>query len=307
MIDEFLSQLPEAIYVETTNRCNLKCTMCHHGYGLTGPKGDMSWEVFRKIIDRIDSIPNYSPRVALHMNGEPALHKEFIRFCRYAASKGLYTFIHTNGTLLHPKIAKELIEAGLSEISFSFEGEDPELYEKIRVNAKFDIVVRNIRELLRVRGDTKIVIEVLKFYGTDASLEISSAFRGLFPGADFRSFYASDWHGSLQHLDFLKEPDVDYTNPRVCGDMRSVMPVSWDGKVHSCCIDYDSRLVVGDLVVQSIEEAWRSDARRWILEKMSSGRHKEIDLCKNCKAPYTVKSKKRLEENCSQRSSDVTN
>jgi radical SAM protein with 4Fe4S-binding SPASM domain len=291
---EFLDKLPEAIYVETTNRCNLKCKMCHHGYGMTGPKGDMTWDLFKKIIDDISSIKDYNPRVALHMNGEPALHKEFLKLTSYASSKGLYTFIHTNGTLLNPKKAEELIQTGISEISFSFEGEDSDFYESIRVNAKFDKVVSNIQEILKVKGDTKIVVEVLKFHGKNPDLEISKRFKRLFPGAEFKSFYASDWHGSLEHLDFLNEPNVDYENPSICGDMMRVLPISWDGKVHSCCIDYDFKLVVGDLAEQSIEEAWRSSARKVILEKMSQGKHKEIDLCKNCKAPYTVKTKKRL-------------
>jgi MoaA/NifB/PqqE/SkfB family radical SAM enzyme len=60
---------PVCLYLETTNRCNLLCTTCPRTYEKLEPPADMSWELFRSIVDQI---PNLH-RAVLHGVGEPML------------------------------------------------------------------------------------------------------------------------------------------------------------------------------------------------------------------------------------------
>lgn len=288
--------LPEALYVEVTNFCNLKCTMCHHGWGLTGEQGFLDPGVFRRIVDDALSIPGYRPRIALHMNGEPLMHPNLPDMIRYASERGFYSFLHTNGTLLNSQRTRALTAAGISEISFSFEGEESGFYESIRVNAKHVHVVANIQEFLRHRGATKVVVEVLKFRNHHPDLSISKDFKALFPGADFKSFYASDWHGSVNVPGASEEAKTSVEKGQVCGDMRSVLSVSWNGKVSTCCIDYAHRQILGDMKVQSIREVWLGEQRAAQLHAMQEGRWKELELCRTCSAPYTYRLKQRQYE-----------
>jgi radical SAM protein with 4Fe4S-binding SPASM domain len=290
-----LLELPGTVYIEPTNYCNLRCKMCPHGHNMIKQKGYMSFDLYRKIIKDIKSVKGYLPKVALHMNGEPLLHKRIIDMVAYASKKGLYAFFHTNGMLLNREKGRKLKDAGISKISFSFEGEDPKKYEQYRVNANYEKVKNNIQEFLKIKGHTDVIVEVLKFSKNNQNLSISEEFKKHFVGAEFRSFYASNWHGSLDTPE-LDEKDICLKKPELCGDMKRVFAISWDGKVHSCCIDYNSELITGDVNNQSLIEIWQGKKRIELLELMIKGKHKKIPLCKNCKAPYTVKTKVRNKE-----------
>jgi MoaA/NifB/PqqE/SkfB family radical SAM enzyme len=53
---------PICVYLETTNRCNLRCTTCPRTYEELEPPADMSWDLFRKIVDQLPNIE----RAVLH-------------------------------------------------------------------------------------------------------------------------------------------------------------------------------------------------------------------------------------------------
>ena len=51
------SDLPEhepvCLYLEVTNRCNLLCATCPRTFEELEPPADMSWELFRSIVDQV--------------------------------------------------------------------------------------------------------------------------------------------------------------------------------------------------------------------------------------------------------------
>src|SRR5215213_11877895 len=44
-------QIPRQIIIDVTNSCNLRCPVCPVTFAMTRPRGLMSMEVFRQIID----------------------------------------------------------------------------------------------------------------------------------------------------------------------------------------------------------------------------------------------------------------
>src|SRR5271163_1384437 len=66
---------PVCIYLEVTNRCNLLCETCPRTFEDLEPPADMSWELFRSIIDQVPGLV----RVVLHGVGEPMLVKDLPR------------------------------------------------------------------------------------------------------------------------------------------------------------------------------------------------------------------------------------
>ncbi len=103
---------PVCLYLETTNRCNLLCTTCPRTYEELEPPADMSWDLFRSIVDQI---PNLQ-RAVLHGVGEPMLVKNLPRMVRYLKDRGTYVLFNTNGTVLNEKNGRALIEADLDEL-----------------------------------------------------------------------------------------------------------------------------------------------------------------------------------------------
>src|SRR5580704_4934567 len=103
---------PVCLYLETTNRCNLLCTTCPRTFEALEPAGDMSWELFTKIVDQFPHLA----RVVLHGVGEPMMVPELPRMIRYLKARGTYVLFNTNGTLLTERRGRDLIASGLDEL-----------------------------------------------------------------------------------------------------------------------------------------------------------------------------------------------
>jgi radical SAM protein with 4Fe4S-binding SPASM domain len=69
----------------------------------------------------------------------------------YAAGKGIRVTTNTNMTLLNPAKADRLVTCGLDRLHVSLDGATAATYERIRVRARFDRVVRNLEMFLAAR------------------------------------------------------------------------------------------------------------------------------------------------------------
>ncbi|NQT90547.1 MAG: radical SAM protein, partial [Candidatus Omnitrophica bacterium] len=142
-------QLPVRLWIEPTNRCNLKCIMCPNADPPKDAKyGDMDMALYRKLIDEA---AGFAIDINLFARGESLLHKDIFEMIRYANSKGLRTRLETNATILDKDRSRELIDSGLNFLSFSIDGYAKEAYEKIRVNGVFEVTMKNILDLLEAK------------------------------------------------------------------------------------------------------------------------------------------------------------
>jgi MoaA/NifB/PqqE/SkfB family radical SAM enzyme len=132
---------PVCLYLETTNRCNLLCTTCPRTYEALEPAGDMSWELFTRIVDQLPRIA----RVVLHGVGEPMMVRGLPRMIRYLKDRGSYVLFNTNGTLLSERNGRELIASGLDELRVSLDAAEPQAFQRVRGRALFGRIVRNVR------------------------------------------------------------------------------------------------------------------------------------------------------------------
>src|SRR5205809_3497436 len=88
---------PVCLYLETTNRCNLPCTTCPCTFEELEPAANMSWDLFRSIVDQYPRVA----RVVLHGVGEPLMVPQLPRMIRHLKERGTYVLFNTNGTLLN--------------------------------------------------------------------------------------------------------------------------------------------------------------------------------------------------------------
>ena len=132
---------PVCLYLETTNRCNLLCTTCPRTYEELEPPADMSWELFRSIVDQIPNLP----RAVLHGVGEPMLVKNLPRMVSYLKERGTYVLFNTNGTVLNERNGRALIDARLDELRVSFDAANAASYRAIRGKNYFNRILKNVR------------------------------------------------------------------------------------------------------------------------------------------------------------------
>jgi MoaA/NifB/PqqE/SkfB family radical SAM enzyme len=139
---EIAGREPVCLYLETTNRCNLPCTTCPRTFEELEPAANMSWDLFRSIVDQYPKIA----RVVLHGVGEPLMVPNLPRMIRYLKERGTYVLFNTNGTLLNERRGRDLIASGLDELRVSLDAAEPEAFKAVRGKDAFDRIVRNVRD-----------------------------------------------------------------------------------------------------------------------------------------------------------------
>lgn len=115
--------LPTEVQIEVTNVCNLSCPMCPHTFGGL-PIEDMPRERFERILAQVP----FARDIILTGWGEPLMHKDFLGLldlCRELRPDAKVRFT-TNGYLLNGKLAREVLDRGVSRVAFSFDEVPPE-------------------------------------------------------------------------------------------------------------------------------------------------------------------------------------
>ena len=110
---------PRKLYVETTTRCNLRCSMCvKQAEGSCIPEEDMSMDVYRALMPAFPHLEG----LILNGIGEPLLTPDLLDMVRLARDSmpedGKISF-QTNGMLLTSELAEELVQAGLDTVCLS--------------------------------------------------------------------------------------------------------------------------------------------------------------------------------------------
>ncbi|NLW25451.1 MAG: radical SAM protein [Clostridia bacterium] len=136
----------EAIQVEVSSVCNLKCKFCPTTY--LNEKGEnmlMSWETFQKL----QSLFSKAKWVYLQGWGEPLLHPKIWEMVAMIKKEGARVGFTTNGTLLNEKAITNLIEYQVDLISTSIAGATSQTHEKLRCNSNFQNICNSIKSLVK--------------------------------------------------------------------------------------------------------------------------------------------------------------
>ncbi len=135
---------PRNLYLEVTNRCDLKCKACILYKG--------SWESPRNItLDELIRITDQLPeleQIALHGIGEPLLNKDLPAMIRHLKNRNVFVRFNSNGILLDERQQNDLIAAGLDELRISLDAASPQGYKAMRNSNKFDQIVKNLRSFV---------------------------------------------------------------------------------------------------------------------------------------------------------------
>lgn len=264
---------PLRLWIEPTNHCNLKCIMCPNKDFKKHQKGYMDFGLYKKIIDEISE---FAFDVNLNHRGESLLHKDFCRMVAYAKEKNLITKLHTNATLLTQELSKSLIESGLDMISFSFDAFDKESYEKIRVNAKYEQTIKNIRSFLKEKKGKKpyTQIELIKLNGIVHKFDLKKIKNTLNLHPDkYVIKEMHNWGGNISSK-FKSKDFVRCTFPWYS------LTIFWDGTVVPCPQDWFGDYALGNANENTITEIW--DGKK-IIGLRNEMNNKELKKpCKNC-------------------------
>jgi radical SAM protein with 4Fe4S-binding SPASM domain len=145
--DELFPPPPTCLYVEVTNRCNLKCVTCIRTFETREEAKDLSFEEFRSAVDQLPGLE----RAVLHGIGEPLLNRELPPMIEYLKARGVYVLFNSNATLLTPDWQERLMETGLDEFRVSMDAATEEKYEEVRGMPMLGKLVANLKEFSELK------------------------------------------------------------------------------------------------------------------------------------------------------------
>ncbi len=128
---------PKYFTIETCNNCNARCIMCPKGAGGEGIRNLqlMEDEVFDKILNELSRYNDWIEMICLNSDGEPLLDKKIALRIKKLKDIGIKRVnISTNGQLL--------------------------TREKIRAGLNYDIVKRNVLNLIEMRNNANSDLEI---------------------------------------------------------------------------------------------------------------------------------------------------
>jgi len=272
---------PKVILLDTTNHCNLRCSMCGHRL-MTRKKGTMSMTLFRKIIDEIAEV-DPSVRVWMVFFGEALiLRYKLLWMILYAKRKGLTDVVlNTNGNLLDEEMVSGLIESGLDAIYIGIDAFKPETYKKYRVGGDYNRVVKNVKQMLETKR--KMCVPNPRIYVQFVEMEENANEKDDFVkywsdlGAIVKIRPKVSWAGAVEAKNLTSK------NRHPCYWAMQCLPITWDGKAVLCAVDFDAQFVAGDVNNKSIQSIWLGKHRE--LRKLHLNCEYDLlpNFCRDCK------------------------
>lgn len=263
-------KFPHVFRIEPSSCCNLRCIHCPTGYNTRLTTGDMSNEIFNRVINGIKE-HNTVDKVVLYHGGEPFFNRNIFDMIKKLKTINiLFVKTVTNGMMIDDDMLVEIINSRLDSIEFSIDGNSLEENNRIRWGCSYKQVVTNVKKLLNLKikmdsdkpsvfiantqipnkDDIKKDIVTPKF--------LLEEFKNFKDEIDFKNTYMIKWSGvDLPENYSIADNDGKYIN--FCDNIFDTITIRWNGDVVPCCYDISSKYVVGNIMEQSLSKIWDND------------------------------------------------
>ncbi|MEK6875352.1 MAG: radical SAM/SPASM domain-containing protein [Nanoarchaeota archaeon] len=236
----------DAIAIETTTYCNLRCENCPNSKYTRGLKGNtklMDTNLFNKIINELAEI-NYRGTILLHFYGEPLTDKRIPYFVQYIKKKLPKSFIqiNTNGFLLTLPLYKELLKSGLDRFFIT-------QYTSVKPK-NIDKIISYLKD--KPKKDNLINYRVL---GKDIGL--------------------SNRGGEIK-----VDKCVDFERP-ICLYPTTAIHIDYFGNLVLCCNDYHSSVIFGNIKNEKLLNIWDKPSYKKLRKELRK-KNFYLSICKKC-------------------------
>jgi radical SAM protein with 4Fe4S-binding SPASM domain len=274
--------------ITTMIGCPLLCTYCPQdalkdAYGKEDVKY-LSLEDFKTVVDKLD--PTVL-RLDFSGQAEPWVNPACTDMLEYALTQGFHVSIFTTlynwkeddvhrvGQLLLDHAEQvDIVKIHFPDAAGNMRGWRP--------SEEWNYAFAGIQTIVQAAG---IHYEAM----TMSDHGVHPAIRNL-PGVGVShgwGIVAHDRAGTLDHEQVKEQPmalQPKHKRPVVCGknprfNQGVLLP---NGEVLLCCMDYEKKHVVGNLLTQTYDEVWRSDAVKRIYQLNALDTWTDQTLCKSC-------------------------
>lgn len=232
-----------AVEIEINSNCNRKCSYCPNTNQIRIESGDISTEVFDKILSELKKI-EFKGRISFSFYNEPLLSSKVELYTKKTKTElpGCNILIYTNGTLLTVDKFYSMINAGVDYFVVT-------KHEKETFNYEFDNTIKIIPpELLKLHVKYQNFSE-LKFSNRGGLIEINSE------------------HKSVN---------------LPCAIPIYMITITNQGSVLPCFEDYHQLNQMGNITESSLEEIWNSEKYIVFRKTIALGLRAKYPVCSTC-------------------------
>lgn len=279
------------IYVEITNRCNLKCDFCPSA--TLGRNGKvMSEDDFKHILKQVKPYTNY---LYFHLLGEPFLNPRIGRFLEMSHEAGIQVNLTTNGVLIGK--AKEILihSPALRQINFSIHS-----FEANESNQTLEGYLMQIINFINEIQEIRPIYCNLRLWNMDGEeLQAKNTLNQKILALIEKGFNLPyRLNEKLIETNNIKVRDRVFINmadkfewptlnrdviseKMFCYGLRDHIGILADGTVVPCCLDSEGQMALGNVFETSLDSILESERATSIYNGFSN-RIAVEELCKRC-------------------------
>ena len=272
------TEYPEALQIETTNRCNARCSFCYH-QRMKRPLVDMPDSVFEKIIKDAREI---KPKFVLpFLHGEMFLDKKIFLRMAYINKELPDTKLDlfTNASLLNSEALEALSKIkNINFINCSLNSYCADDYRE-RVGLNFEITVNNIKNLLKLNKEKNFANEI-----TVATVEFGKEYKikNKEYNDKFVNFVAEKLSGATIKTGYKynylnKIPSFRKFRNIKCPKLTTLCVLA-NGLVSLCCMDMDGEYILGNVNERPLLKIYNGE----LAKLYRSGKKSKFIPCKYC-------------------------
>lgn len=286
---------PFIIFIDPSDVCNFQCKFCPTGNRELMKKtpdrnyGVLDFELYKKIIDDLKLFPDKIKVIRLYKDGEPLINPHFVDMVKYAkqSSKVDRVDTTTNAALLTKEISDGIIDAGLDRINISIEGVSDEQYKDFsRADVCYDDLVENVRYLYEHKTNLEMIVKINgDILTSEEKNKFLSDFGDITDGIYIESIMDCWPEFEQTKVEVNKERGIygqELKEVQVCPYVFYSFAVNSSGSVSVCFLDWQRKLMIGDVRKQSLVELWNSEQMNGYRRAFLAGKRSMCEVCKDC-------------------------
>jgi radical SAM protein with 4Fe4S-binding SPASM domain len=292
----FENKPPSILVFQVTEFCNASCSFCC--YRFSKPKNRMSNEIFFKAAEEYYNIGGKNIQLNA-LTGEPLLDPLLFEKTSFLRSLGDFdsTGFTTNGILFNKnEIIESVLNSGLSYINISTSGFDKVTYERTMGVRKYDEFLSGLCRLLQRNQESGYPISIqLAIRGLMNNINTDDFTSKILPfvkssdgrvAISFLRLY-TDWIGRITAEDLPKDCGFQGSHIKIkpC-ELSFNLGVLANGDLRLCHCHFGKEgridpLTIGNIMRDSLEDAWLSETTRGVRRTTYGGNANEI--CSKCR------------------------
>lgn len=301
-----------AVFVDLTNRCNLRCKYCFNYRSLQAPPSDLDLDLIGKALRSklAESVKDW-----FLSGGEPALYDHLPEALDLFRGHGVGPKIATNGTVLSPETIDMWAGLGVRSLQFSLDTLDPEVHADLNGGGRRDheTLLRNleyaVQSPLRVvvssvltrpnRNEIKDIMAFCYESGVDSYTlypnvpserrhqklivsfpelleltdELFSTYNALSPAKVLDVTIPCFAKSSA----YAKWKDRLALRLHYCAAAQYALKITSAGRVSACICQDSEPFIIGDLRREGLDDIWISEKARAFRSL-----YREIPECRDC-------------------------